>query len=220
MTNPEEEPVVRDKRRLDPDTGELRPEDVADESLTTENSADDGGASSPQTPTSGEGQGEGEAAPSGEAEQDPVAAAQAEAADLQDQLARAKADLYNLDQRFNTFVKRSRTEAQAERGRGVEDVVEALVPVLDDIHHARENDGLSGPLGAVVEKLEDTLQTRYSLERYGSAGEEFDPNVHEALMHQASDEVKTETVSQVLQPGYRVGEKVVRPARVAVTGPQ
>lgn len=215
MTEPEEEPVVRDKRRLDPETGELRPEDVAEEAASSAQDVD-GEASSPVTPTSGEGA-TGEEAPSAD---DPVAAAKAEAADLQDQLARAKADLYNLDQRFNAFVKRSRTEAQAERGRGVEDVVEALVPVLDEIHHARENDGLTGPLGAVVEKLEDTLQTRYLVERYGSAGEEFDPNVHEALMHQASDEVETETVSQVLQPGYRVGEKVVRPARVAVTGPQ
>lgn len=214
MTDPEEEAVVRDKRRLDPETGQVRSEDATAQAAAGEQIFDGAAA---QARTSGAGQAEGDAASS---EDDPVVAAKAEAADLQDQLARAKADLYNLDQRFNAFVKRSRTEAQVERGRGVEDVIEALVPVLDEVHHARENDGLEGPLGAVVEKLEDTLSTRYSVERYGSAGEEFDPNVHEALMHQASDEVATETVSQVLQPGYRVGEKVVRPARVAVTGPQ
>ena len=217
MTDWEEEPVIRDKRRLDPTTGELRsPEEVAAQEAATAQAASDGGASSASGPTSGEGSG-AEGAP---AEQDPVAAAKAEAADLQDQLARAKADLYNLDQRFNNFVKRSRTEALAERGRGVEDAVEALVPVLDDIHHAREHDGLTGPLGAMAEKLEEILASRFQVERYGAAGDEFDPNVHEALMHEQDEEATTESVSQVLQPGYRVGEKVVRPARVAVTGPQ
>ena len=216
--------MIRDKRRLDPATGELRtPEEVAaaeaaaaQDPAAAQNPAADGGASVPQ-----DGSAEAGAEQAGAPEdQDPVAAAKAEAADLQDQLARAKADLYNLDQRFNTFVKRSRAEALAERGRGAEDVVEALVPVLDDIHHAREHDGLTGPLGAMAEKFEETLTSRFKVERYGAAGDEFDPNVHEALMHNESEDAVTETVSQVLQPGYRVGEKVVRPARVAVTGPQ
>jgi len=217
VTEWEEEPVIRDKRRLDPTTGELRtPEEVAAEEAAAAQAASDGGASSASDPTSGGGSG-AEGAP---VDQDPVAAAKAEAADLQDQLARAKADLYNLDQRFNNFVKRSRAEALAERGRGVEDAVEALVPVLDDIHHAREHDGLTGPLGAMAEKLEEVLASRFQVERFGAAGDEFDPNVHEALMHEESEDATTETISQVLQPGYRVGEKVVRPARVAVTGPQ
>ena len=218
MTDPDEQPVIRDKRRLDPTTGELRtPEEVAaEEAAAAQESAGDGGASAAQDAPAGAG---AEQAGGAESE-DPVAAAKAEAADLQDQLARAKADLYNLDQRFNNFVKRSRAEALAERGRGAEDVVEALVPVLDDIHHAREHDGLDGPLGAMAEKFEETLTSRFKVERYGAAGDEFDPNVHEALMHNQSEDVQTETVSQVLQPGYRVGEKVVRPARVAVTGPQ
>ena len=210
--------MIRDKRRLDPATGELRtPEEVAAaEAAAAQGPAADGGASVAQ-----DGSAEAGAEQAGAPEaQDPVAAARAEAADLQDQLARAKADLYNLDQRFNTFVKRSRAEALAERGRGAEDVVEALVPVLDDIHHAREHDGLTGPLGAMAEKFEETLTSRFKVERYGAAGDEFDPNVHEALMHNESEDAVTETVSQVLQPGYRVGEKVVRPARVAVTGPQ
>lgn len=218
MTDPDEQPVIRDKRRLDPTTGELRtPEEVAaEEAAIAQEMAGDGGASAAQDAPAGAGAEQADAPDV----QDPVAAAQAEAADLQDQLARAKADLYNLDQRFNSFVKRSRAEALVERGRGAEDVVEALVPVLDDIHHAREHDELVGPLGAMAEKFEETLTSRFKVERYGAAGDEFDPNVHEALMHNQSEDVATETVSQVLQPGYRVGEKVVRPARVAVTGPQ
>ncbi|UFU06099.1 nucleotide exchange factor GrpE [Ruania halotolerans] len=223
-----EQPVIRDKRRLDPTTGELRTAEevaAADAAATAaaERAAEagalpgeepDGGASeTPDLASAGAASGATDA-------DDPVAAAKAEAADLQDQLARAKADLYNLDQRFNQFVKRSRVEVQAEKLRGVESVVEALVPVLDDVDAARAHGGLEGPLAAVVEKLESTLTTRFEVERFGAVGEEFDPNVHEALMHAASDEVESETVTQVLQPGYRVGERVVRPARVAVTGPQ
>ncbi|UFU02723.1 nucleotide exchange factor GrpE [Ruania suaedae] len=215
--NPEEQPVVRDKRRLDPITGELRtPEEVAaaDAAATAAVQDPDGAASEPL----GGNSAAGSATETGA--DDPVAAAQAQAADLQDQLARAKADLYNLDQRFNQFVKRSRVEAQAEKGRGVESVVEALIPVLDDVDAARQHGGLEGPLASVVEKLEATLTTRFEVERFGATGEDFDPNVHEALMHSTSEEAESETVSQVLQPGYRVGERVVRPARVAVTGPQ
>ena len=58
------------------------------------------------------------------------------------------------------------------------------------------------------------------MERFGDIGEAFDPEVHEALMHEHSEEASQNTISTVLQPGYRVGEKVIRPARVAVTGPQ
>ncbi|SEE64756.1 nucleotide exchange factor GrpE [Ruania alba] len=224
----DEQPVIRDKRRLNPQTGELRtPEEVAAAEEAATAAAERAGSAStlPGQESDGGAAEIPDVAPAGAAEgadgtQDPLAEAQAQAGDLQDQLARAKADLYNLDQRFNQFVKRSRAEAQAEKGRGVESVVEALVPVLDDIDAARAHGGLEGPLAAVAEKLESTLTTRFEVERYGAAGEEFDPNVHEALMHSASEEVESETVSQVLQPGYRVGERVVRPARVAVTGPQ
>lgn len=55
--------------------------------------------------------------------------------------------------------------------------------------------------------------------RFAAVGEEFDPEVHEALMHSTDPEATATTVSQVLQPGYRVGERVLRAARVAVTGP-
>lgn len=200
----EGEPVVRDKRRLDPETGELR-EQVASSAVGHES---DGGAPVEQT-----------GAPEPGVE-DETAKAKAEAADLTDQLARAKADIYNLDQRFNAYVRRSRTEAAEARTRGHEDVVEALIGVLDDIDLARQHGELTGPFASIAEKLEGVLQGSFSMERYGAAGEEFDPAVHEALMHAHSDEVTTETVQQVLQPGYKVGDKVIRPARVSVIGPQ
>ncbi|WP_232847827.1 nucleotide exchange factor GrpE [Occultella kanbiaonis] len=205
----ESEPVIRDKRRLDPNTGEVRSEAGAAVEP-------DGGAAqadaSPAEPVA-----DGDTAPSGD---DELAKAKAEALDLADQVARGKADLYNLDQRFNNFVKRSRAEAEVEKTRGTHSVIEALIPVLDDIAAARQHQALEGPFASIADKLESTLTTRFALERFGAEGEEFDPNVHEALMHNQSPDVTVDTITTVLQPGYRAGDVVIRPARVGVTGPE
>jgi molecular chaperone GrpE len=63
------------------------------------------------------------------------------------------------------------------------------------------------------------VTTKLGLERYGEPGDEFDPTIHEALMHEYSDEVTVPTCTKVLMPGYRFGERVIRPARVAVAEP-
>ena len=98
-------------------------------------------------------------------------------------------------------------------------MVEAMLGVLDDIDAARSHDELTGPFAAVAEKFETSLG-RFGWERYGAAGEAFDPTVHEALMHAHSDDVTEPTVVQVLQAGHRVGDRVVRAARVAVAEPE
>nr|WP_240675559.1 nucleotide exchange factor GrpE [Cellulomonas endophytica] len=136
-----------------------------------------------------------------------------------EELQRAKADLYNVEQQYASFVKRSRADAAAAHGRGVAAVAEALVPVLDDVELARQHGDLTGPFAAIAEKLEATLG-RFGIERYGAVGEPFDPAVHEALMHQHSSEVSAPTVQMVLQPGYRTAERVLRAARVAVADPE
>ena len=204
MTHPEfeGEPIIRDKRRLDPETGELR--DATASSAVGQ--TPDGGAPAEQS-----------ASPE---ESAPERDYQAQALDLADQLARAKAENYNLDQRFNAYVRRSRTEVAEARERGHQDVVEALIGVLDDIDLARQHGELSGPFASIADKLEGVLGGTFGMERFGAAGEEFDPTVHEALMHSQSAEATGETVQQVLQPGYKVGDRVIRPARVAVVGPQ
>lgn len=205
----EGKPVIRDKRRIDPETGRLREE--------MPEAAEPGAVSPDGAPAGGAPEASDVESP---AEPDPVAEAKAEAADLFDQLQRAKADLYNLDQRFNNYVRRSRAEVEAAQSLGVADVVETLIPVLDDIAAAREHEELSGPFGAITEKLESSLAGKYGVERFGAVGEPFDPEVHEALMHEHSEEATENTIATVLQPGYRVGDRVVRPARVAVSGPQ
>ena len=155
----------------------------------------------------------------GEAGDDPLAQAQAQAAQAADDLARARADLYNLQQEYQGFVRRSREGAASHRQAGAADVVEALIPVLDEIELARQHGDLTGTFETTAGKLESILAEKYSLERFGAVGEVFDPTLHEALMATESNEVTEPTIAAVLQPGYRLGERVVRAARVQVANP-
>lgn len=151
---------------------------------------------------------------------DPLAEAMATISSLEDQVARRGADLYNLEQEYKNYVRRSKAEGAVRREEGVASVVEALLPVLDDVELARQHGDLTGPFGAIAEKFESTLATSFGVERYGKVGDAFDPLMHEALMHSTSAEAEEETIGTLIQPGYRIGERVLRPARVAVVSPE
>ena len=166
-----------------------------------------------------EGTAEADTASDEAAGEDPLAQAQAQAAQAADDLARARADLYNLQQEYQGFVRRSREGAASHRQAGAADVVEALIPVLDEIELARQHGDLTGTFETTAGKLETILAEKYSLERFGAVGEVFDPTLHEALMATESSEVTEPTIAAVLQPGYRLGERVVRAARVQVANP-
>ena len=158
----------------------------------------------------------------GTAEDEPASEldlARAQAARLTDELARARADQYNLQQEYQGFVRRSREGAAGHREAGRAAVVEALIPVLDEIELARQHGDLTGTFETTAGKLESILTEKYSLERFGAVGEVFDPTLHEALMATESSEVTEPTIAAVLQPGYRLGERVVRAARVQVANP-
>lgn len=141
------------------------------------------------------------------------------AAERLEELQRSQAAYYNLEQQYSGFVKRSKADALAAHERGVHTIVEALIPVLDDIELARQHGDLTGPFVSIAEKLEGTLG-RFGVVRYGEVGETFDPAVHEALMHSHSADVTESTVQMVLQPGYRTPDRVIRAARVAVVDPE
>lgn len=131
-------------------------------------------------------------------------------------------DLRRLQAEYVNYKKRVDRDREQARDRAVTQVVEALLPVLDDIHAAREHGELEdGPFAAIADKLENTLG-RFGVQRLGAKGEEFDPVIHEALMHvdaELPDDATTTTVVQVIQPGFKMGERVVRPARVSVADP-
>ncbi|GIG25047.1 nucleotide exchange factor GrpE [Cellulomonas denverensis] len=197
--NPEETPRFTDKRRIDPETGEVR-EPSAEEQVLAEAEAVAGAA---EETVVLEG----------------LVEAEKLAAERLDELQRRNADYYNLEQQYSAFVKRSKADNAAARDSGVAAVAEALISVLDDIELARQHGDLTGPFASIAEKLESTLG-RFGIERYGTAGETFDPTVHEALMHGHAADVTETTVQQVLQPGYRMGERIIRAARVAVVDPE
>ena len=133
-------------------------------------------------------------------------------------------DLQRLNAEYVNYKRRVDRDRPLIQERVIADVLEALLPVMDDIQGARDHGDLTdGPFAAIADKLENTLG-RFGFERFGVVGEAFDPEQHEALMHlpdaDLPAEATTTTIVQVLQPGYRAGTKVIRPARVAVADPQ
>lgn len=142
----------------------------------------------------------------------------AQVAELTEQLARARAETYNLQQEYSGYVKRSKSDMSAHHSEGQKAVLQVLLGVLDDVQAARDAGDLEGPFEAIAKKLENTLETNFGLTRYGSVGEEFDPNVHEALMAQSGGEGEP-SIAQVLQPGYKVGENILRATKVIVNNP-
>ena len=137
------------------------------------------------------------------------------------------ADLQRLQAEYVNYKRRVDRDRALVQERAVRDVLESVLPVLDDIQAARDHgDLVDGPFAAIADKLEATLG-KYGLERFGTKGEGFDPMQHEALMHapwpSGDEELPADasgtTVVTVLQPGYRAGEQVLRPARVAVADP-
>ncbi|MFJ6132965.1 nucleotide exchange factor GrpE [Janibacter terrae] len=191
-------------------------EQVVDAEVVDEDAAD----AAPKSATPADGAtapGEGEA--TGDAEVHPDTA---RADQLQDDYLRLQAEYVNYKRRVDR-------DLPVHKERAVHDLLESLLPVLDEIHLAEQHGDLpeGSPFRAIADKLEQVL-TKQGLERVGVKGEAFDPNVHEALMHGAWDASDPElpsdatatTVVTVLQPGYRAGERVLRAARVAVADPQ
>jgi len=98
-------------------------------------------------------------------------------------------------------------------------VLTELLPILDDLDRAREHGELEGGFKAVADQLTN-VTSRIGLEKFGEEGTAFNPQIHEALLHSTSPEVTEPTASAILQPGYTYKERVLRPARVAVTDPE
>jgi molecular chaperone GrpE len=137
---------------------------------------------------------------------------------LADQLAERTADLQRVHAEYANYRKRVERDRLAVREQALANVLSSLLPVLDDIGRAREHGDLNGAFRSVGESLE-TIAAKLGLESFGEPGEPFDPLVHEALMHSYSPDVTEPTAVQILQPGYKVGERIIRPARVAVAEP-
>ncbi|PBC78744.1 molecular chaperone GrpE [Streptomyces sp. TLI_235] len=160
------------------------------------------------------------------AAEEAVLQAAEEAVSGADELAAAKreagertADLQRLQAEYQNYRKRVERDRLTVREIAVSNILESLVPVLDDIGRAREHGEVTGGFKSVAESLE-TVVAKLGLQQFGKEGEPFDPTLHEALMHSYSSDVTEDTCVQILQPGYRIGERIIRPAMVAVAEPQ
>jgi molecular chaperone GrpE len=128
-------------------------------------------------------------------------------------------DLQRLQAEFQNYRRRVERDRVAVKEIAVANLLTELLPVLDDIGRARDHGELVGGFKSVAESLE-MVAAKMGLMQFGKEGEPFDPMVHEALMHSYSPDVTETTCVQILQPGYRIGERTIRPARVGVAEPQ
>jgi molecular chaperone GrpE len=251
MRSPDEDsrgPVIRDRRRIDPVTGQVRdagrqggqaqagpPQRGAQprpgrHAVSKPGGGASGGNSGGAPPAGGQGgngpgdSGPGDSGPrdNGPRDNGPAAAApdpgRRADADLTSKLAERTADLQRLQAEYANYRKRVERDRMAVREQALANVLTELLPVLDDIGRAREHGELSGGFKSVAESLE-AATVKLGLASYGEDGDPFDPNLHEALMHSYSPDVTETTCVRILQPGYKVGDRILRPARVAVAEP-
>ncbi len=134
-------------------------------------------------------------------------------AEYRDRAARAEAELVN----FRTRVERDR---QANRESVIAEVLRAVIPALDDLTRAEAHGDIAegSSLAIVATKLRGAFE-KFGLTQVGEKGEPFDPTNHEPIASIPGD-VETETVLDVLEPGYLIGDRVIRPAKVAVAVPR
>ncbi|MGW3120827.1 nucleotide exchange factor GrpE [Streptomyces sp. NPDC001107] len=164
------------------------------------------------SPSSGEG-----AAPAGDAAQ--VAGLTAQLDQVRTALGERTADLQRLQAEYQNYRRRVERDRITVKEIAIANLLTELLPVLDDIGRARDHGELVGGFKSVAESLE-TVAAKMGLQQFGKEGEPFDPTIHEALMHSYAPDVTETTCVAILQPGYRFGERTIRPARVAVAEPQ
>jgi molecular chaperone GrpE len=181
-------PVVRDRRRFDPSTGERRT--GVPDAVTLSPAAEPAPVDLPS-----------------------------EGGELLAELAERTADLQRVQAEYANYRRRVERDREAIGEAALSSVMVGLLPVLDDLDRARAHGEVQGGFALVADALEATL-AKLGLTRFGEVGEPFDPTFHEALNHGLSAEVAEPVCAEIYQPGFRVGERILRPARVAVLEPE
>ncbi|PST48264.1 nucleotide exchange factor GrpE [Bifidobacterium callitrichos] len=142
----------------------------------------------------------------------PLGQAKKEAADYLEALQRERAEFIN-------YRNRAKKEQERFRQHGIIDVLTALLPALDDIDRIRANSEMDESFKAVAAKIDKAFE-KFGVEKFGEAGEDFDPTKHDAILHKPDASAEKETVDTVVEAGYRIGDRVIRAARVVVASPQ
>ena len=247
--NGTEGPVIHDRRRIDPLTGQVRhgkhaasrpagtpsgagrpasePEGTpanepkgapvsglrSDEGATRE----DAGMKRPEASEQEEGATREDETAERPQVSEPVSTA-SELEEVRAELKERTGDLQRLQAEYVNYRKRVDRDRVLVKEQAVAATLTGLLPVLDAIDQAREHGELSGGFKSVADSLQAALG-RLGLVTYGEKGDAFDPKIHEALTYSYSPDVTEDSCVEILQPGYKVGEKILRPARVAVAAP-
>ena len=210
---PEGEPrfSFTDKRKVNPEDGSVR-------SSGATPAAEGQGSAEPVDPIDAEAAKLFEQAAQGGDDSVPadagrVAELEGQVIELTEQLKREQAEYVNSRRRIEGAAEVSKEAAVAR-------VLGSLIGVLDDVELGRQHGDIpkGTPFHSIAQKLEEVLGS-HGLKRFGAVGEQFDPNLHEALMHEDADDVQTATISLVMQPGYAMHDRILRPARVGTRGP-
>jgi molecular chaperone GrpE len=143
----------------------------------------------------------------------------AEPGQVTDPVSALTADLQRLQAEYANYKKRVERDRSLAHELAISSVLIELLPVLDDIERAQLHGELTGGFKAVADQIATTTE-RIGLTKYGQEGDLFDPQIHEALLHDTSADVTTSTATKILQPGYKFKERILRPARVGVTDPE
>jgi molecular chaperone GrpE len=203
--------VIRDKRKVgkpadSPATPEeeARPVEAVDGELVEVGEAHD-------VPVFGS---EGDTVPDTE----PVAET-AQIGELRSTLDERTADLQRVTAEYANYRKRVERDRALAAESAVGMVLAALLPVLDDIDRARDHGDLTGPFASVAEQV-TAITGKLGLSAFGAKGDRFDPKLHEAVAHQTSADVTESTCVNVMRRGYLLGERLLRPAMVAVADPE
>jgi molecular chaperone GrpE len=188
--SPEDEPKIKDKRKVDPETGEVRSTEPDPDTADGESDLSDE-----------------DLAILDSAERDLVA-------EYRDRAARAEAELKN----FRTRVERDRA---ANREAVIAEVLRSMLPAIDDLDRAEAHGDLveGSPLALVAAKIRGGFE-KYGLQKIGEKGDTFDPKLHEAIVQVYSKDVSVNTVADVIEAGYALGDRLLRPAKVAVSVPE
>lgn len=196
-TGPADEPIVRDRRRIDPDTGEARAGSQEDSKNVGESVTDEELAKLLQDAMSDSAPGSDSASES-----------------------EHLADLKRVQAEYANYRKRVDRDRFVARDLAVAEVITGILPILDDLDLAHAHGDLEGtPLEIVAKKIR-TLFDRYGLVKVGEVGDPFDPNLHEAIAQLPNKGVTVDTIADVILPGYLLGERLLRPAKVAVSVPE
>ena len=136
-----------------------------------------------------------------------------------DEVAVLTSDLQRVQAEYSNYRKRVDRDRITANEITTAIVLSEFLPVLDDISRAEEHGELTGGFKAVSDQLQ-AITTKLGLTKFSDVDVPFDPNIHEALMHATSPDVTETSVTQVLQPGFKFKDRVIRPARLAVTDPE